>query len=133
MYIREYVEDAKAEGADVFQLELNPETLDPNGLFYPPTIITNVNTASRVVMEEIFGPVLVALPFRLTHYYLLMLLFVCLCGFKAQQCLGHRYGLKTLSTTRKPPFLTKFGLRLQVRSLGIKLTTPILEAARSNH
>ena len=34
------------------------------GCFYPPTLITGVNTASRVVMEEIFGPVLVAMPFR---------------------------------------------------------------------
>ena len=34
------------------------------GCFYPPTLITGVNTASRVVAEEIFGPVLVALPFR---------------------------------------------------------------------
>ena len=57
----------------------------------------------------------------------------CLCGFKAQQCLGQRYGLKTLSTTKKPPFLTKFGLRLQVQAYGFELTTPILEAARSNH
>ena len=60
-------------------------------------------------------------------------LFVCFCGFKAQQCLGQRYGLKTLSTTRKPPFRTKFGLRLQVQASGFELTTPILEAARSNH
>jgi len=56
--IAEFVEDAKAEGADVFQTEAPP------GCFYPPTLITGVNTASRVVMEEIFGPVLVALPFR---------------------------------------------------------------------
>ena len=57
----------------------------------------------------------------------------CFCGFKAQQCLGQRYGLKTLSTTRKPPFLTKFGLRLQVQASGFELTTPILEAVSSNH
>ena len=50
------------------------------------------------------------------------------CGFKAQQCPGQRYGLKTLSTTRKPPFLAKFGLRLQVQAPGFQLTTPILEA-----
>merc|ERR1711936_789124 len=54
----EYVEEARAEGAEVFQTDC------PEGCFYPPTLITNVNTASRVVMEEIFGPVLVALPFR---------------------------------------------------------------------
>jgi aldehyde dehydrogenase (NAD+) len=57
--IEEYVESAKAEGADVFQIPY-PE----KGCFYPPTLITGVNTASRVVEEEIFGPVLVALPFR---------------------------------------------------------------------
>ena len=63
----------------------------------------------------------------------LKLLFVCFCRFKAQQ-LGQRYGLNTLSTTtRKPPFLTKFGLRLQVQASGFELTTPILEAVRSNH
>ena len=33
-------------------------------MWYPPTLITNVNTASTVTMEEIFGPVAVALPFR---------------------------------------------------------------------
>lgn len=37
-----------------------PET----GCFYPPTLITGVSTSSRVVAEEIFGPVLVAMPFR---------------------------------------------------------------------
>jgi len=56
--IAEYVEDARGEGAEVFQTEA------PAGCFYPPTLITGVSTASRVVMEEIFGPVLVALPFR---------------------------------------------------------------------
>ena len=37
------------------------------------------------------------------------------------------------SANRKPPFLTKFGLRLHGKALGFDLTTPILEAARSNH
>ena len=46
---------------------------------------------------------------------------------------GPQYGLQTLSTTRKPPFLTKFGLRLQVQASGFELMNPILEAARSNH
>jgi len=56
--IAEFVEEAREEGAEVFQTEC------PEGCFYPPTLITGVSTASRVVMEEIFGPVLVALPFR---------------------------------------------------------------------
>lgn len=58
--IAKYVEEAREEGAEVFQTDSIPE----NGLYYPPTLITGVNTASKVVMEEIFGPVAVALPFR---------------------------------------------------------------------
>ena len=56
--VEEFVEEARDEGADVFQTDCPP------GCFYPPTLITGVNTASRVVMEEIFGPVLVAMAFR---------------------------------------------------------------------
>merc|ERR1719323_2066968 len=56
--VADFVEEARAEGADVFQTDCPP------GCFYPPTVVTNVNTCSRIVMEEVFGPVLVALPFR---------------------------------------------------------------------
>ncbi len=34
------------------------------GLFYKPTLLTDVSPASTVVQEEIFGPVLVAMTFR---------------------------------------------------------------------
>ena len=44
----------------VFQCGEVPQT----GLFYPPTLITNVQTSSTIVLEEVFGPVAVALPFR---------------------------------------------------------------------
>ena len=57
------MDQAKEEGAEIFQIEV-PEALKTKGLYYPPTLITNVNSASTVVMEEIFGPVAVALPFR---------------------------------------------------------------------
>lgn len=40
--IAAYVDEAKEDGADVFQIQA------PEGCYYPPTIITNVNTASRV-------------------------------------------------------------------------------------
>ncbi|XP_037070445.1 aldehyde dehydrogenase family 16 member A1-like [Pollicipes pollicipes] len=53
-----YVDGAKEEGAEVFQVEA------PAGCYYPPTLISGVQTTSRVVVDEIFGPVLVALPFR---------------------------------------------------------------------
>lgn len=59
--IDEFVEDARKEGAEVYQASA---CIPLKGCFYPPTIITNVQTVSRVVAEEIFGPVLVVLPFR---------------------------------------------------------------------
>ena len=68
----------------------------------------------------------------ITFVQILKMANVRMLAHCAQQCLGQRYGLKTLLTTRKPPFLTKFGLRFQVQASGFELTTPILEAARFN-
>jgi len=59
--VRGYVEKGIAEGATCWQPSYD---LPPSGLFYPPTLLTNVHTASTVVQEEIFGPVLVAMTFR---------------------------------------------------------------------
>ncbi len=36
----------------------------PPGCFYPPTLITGLSTASRLMQDEIFGPVLVSMTFR---------------------------------------------------------------------
>ncbi len=36
----------------------------PEGCFYPPTLLTNVEPASVLAQEEIFGPVMVAMTFR---------------------------------------------------------------------
>ena len=36
----------------------------PAGCFYPPTLITGLSSASRLMQEEIFGPVLVSMTFR---------------------------------------------------------------------
>ena len=36
----------------------------PQGCYYPPTLITGLGTASRLMQEEIFGPVLVSMTFR---------------------------------------------------------------------
>nr|XP_053647103.1 aldehyde dehydrogenase family 16 member A1-like isoform X1 [Cherax quadricarinatus] len=57
-FIAEYVDDAQKGGAEVFQVDA------PSGCYYPPTLITGVGTTSRTVVEEIFGPVLIAMPFR---------------------------------------------------------------------
>ena len=40
------------------------QTAVPQGCFYPPTLITGLGTASTLMQEEIFGPVLVAMTFR---------------------------------------------------------------------
>ncbi|HEX7199003.1 MAG TPA: aldehyde dehydrogenase family protein, partial [Dongiaceae bacterium] len=59
--IRRLVEKGCAEGAACFQ----PGTALPQkGLFYPPTLLTEVEPASTVATEEIFGPVLVSMSFR---------------------------------------------------------------------
>ena len=40
------------------------QTAAPEGCFYPPTLITGLHTASPLMQEEIFGPVLVSTTFR---------------------------------------------------------------------
>ncbi|MFN8448989.1 MAG: aldehyde dehydrogenase family protein [Anaerolineae bacterium] len=56
-----WVQKGIAEGAEVFQPEC---PLPERGCWYLPTLITNVSSASVVVQEEIFGPVVVAMTFR---------------------------------------------------------------------
>ncbi|MCC7433192.1 MAG: aldehyde dehydrogenase family protein [Methanoregulaceae archaeon] len=58
--IHELVTVGVNEGAELFQAGTCPA----EGWFYPPTLLTNVSPASTVAQEEIFGPVLVAMPFR---------------------------------------------------------------------
>merc|ERR1719253_2454850 len=61
--IQEYVDIVRKEGCTVFQA---CECIPPasQGLYFPPTLITDCETTSRVVQEEIFGPVLTVLSFR---------------------------------------------------------------------
>jgi len=59
--IRKLVDQGVAEGATCCQ----PGTQLPvKGLYYPPTLLTNVHPSSTVAQEEIFGPVLAAMTFR---------------------------------------------------------------------
>ena len=62
--IAAYVESARQEGAHVHQSATANTGAHSGGLFFPPTLITHVATTSRCVVEEIFGPVVVAMPFR---------------------------------------------------------------------
>jgi betaine-aldehyde dehydrogenase len=57
-----FVERAKGEGANVVLGGGVPEGLD-KGYFYSPTVIVDVNQKSEIVQQEVFGPVLVVLPF----------------------------------------------------------------------
>ncbi len=56
-----WVKTGVQEGGELFQPQIK---LPENGLFYPPTLITNLDPAAATVQEEIFGPVLVSLTFR---------------------------------------------------------------------
>ncbi len=42
----------------------SPGKLPERGYYYPPTLITELNTADTLMQEEIFGPVLVSTTFR---------------------------------------------------------------------
>ncbi|OHA49846.1 MAG: aldehyde dehydrogenase [Candidatus Terrybacteria bacterium RIFCSPHIGHO2_01_FULL_58_15] len=50
------------EGATMWQPE--SWSCPSDGWFFPPTLFTNVNPASTIAQEEIFGPVLVSMTFR---------------------------------------------------------------------
>ena len=59
-----FVDRAKAAGAKVVAGGYRPDVPGlPDGAFYRPTLLTNVAQDSEVVQQEIFGPVLVVLPF----------------------------------------------------------------------
>jgi aldehyde dehydrogenase (NAD+) len=56
-----WVKTGVKEGGDLFQPEIE---MPEKGIFYPPTLLSNLAPAASVVQEEIFGPVLVSLTFR---------------------------------------------------------------------
>jgi len=58
--VSEMVEAGLSHGGDLFQAcDINPD-----GNYYPPTLITEVDSSHPLVQEEIFGPVLVSMTFR---------------------------------------------------------------------
>ena len=59
----EYIDSGRQEGA---QILLGGNPYGDRGYFMEPTILTGTQPHMRVVREEIFGPVLVATPFRET-------------------------------------------------------------------
>ncbi len=59
--IKTLVETGVKEGAQKYQAATE---LPQDGCFYPPTLLWGVHPSSTVAIEEIFGPVLVAMTFR---------------------------------------------------------------------
>jgi acyl-CoA reductase-like NAD-dependent aldehyde dehydrogenase len=58
-----YVQRAVSDGAKVVTGGRRPENL-PNGFFYEPTVLVNVDPDSAIAQEEVFGPVAVVLPYQ---------------------------------------------------------------------
>jgi len=62
--IEEYVRIATEEGARLVRGGKRAKVDGyPNGLFYEPTIFTNVDNSMRIAQEEVFGPILSVIPF----------------------------------------------------------------------
>jgi aldehyde dehydrogenase (NAD+) len=59
--IQRLVEQGVAEGATCWQPSIPVPT---RGLYFPPTLLSNVHPSSVVAQQEIFGPVLAAMSFR---------------------------------------------------------------------
>jgi aldehyde dehydrogenase (NAD+) len=59
--VQEHVDRARLDGATIHTGAPVPTGLD--GYFFPPTIITGATDEMRCAREEIFGPVVVVLPF----------------------------------------------------------------------
>jgi len=60
-HIQRLVDQGVAEGATCWQPAL---PMPSRGLYFPPTLLSNVHPTSVVAQQEIFGPVLAAMTFR---------------------------------------------------------------------
>jgi aldehyde dehydrogenase (NAD+) len=61
--VQRYVKMAREEGATVYQSAAQ-KLPEGEGFYFPPTLIYDVQPASTVVVEEIFGPVVTLMSFR---------------------------------------------------------------------
>ncbi|HWP82845.1 MAG TPA: 5-carboxymethyl-2-hydroxymuconate semialdehyde dehydrogenase [Bacteroidota bacterium] len=61
--VRGYMDVAREEGATILVGGDRPAGLS-KGNYFAPTLITGVNNTMRIAQEEIFGPVLVVIPFN---------------------------------------------------------------------
>jgi coniferyl-aldehyde dehydrogenase len=61
--LRELIEDARARGATVIEIEPLDSLAAAAGRQLPPTLLLNVSDGMRVMNEEIFGPILPIVPY----------------------------------------------------------------------
>jgi aldehyde dehydrogenase (NAD+) len=59
--VTELVREGEAQGGTLVQA---PCALPEKGTYFPPSLFLNVNSSSRVMQEEIFGPIVSAMTFR---------------------------------------------------------------------
>ena len=60
--VKDYVDGAVSEGAEILSGGDRPDDL-PQGHYFSPTVIGDANNDMRIAREEIFGPVVVLIPF----------------------------------------------------------------------
>jgi phenylacetaldehyde dehydrogenase len=56
-----YLDSGRKEGANI---KTGGEKLDRSGYYVKPTVITETNPNMKIIQEEIFGPVVAAIPFK---------------------------------------------------------------------
>lgn len=62
--VRTQVEKARADGATVRQGALPDDPAYAGGSYYPPTIVSGIDRDAAIMRDEVFGPVLAAVPFE---------------------------------------------------------------------
>ena len=62
--VHDLVEDARGQGRVVVGGHTPDDARLRNGFFYEPTLIDEVDSTAPIAQEEVFGPVIVVLPFR---------------------------------------------------------------------
>jgi acyl-CoA reductase-like NAD-dependent aldehyde dehydrogenase len=78
------------------------------GAFYPPTVIAGIDNASRVAQEEVFGPVVVAIPFEDE-------------ADAVRLANDNRYGLMATVWTGDPARGHRLAQRLEAGTVGINM------------
>lgn len=58
-HITGMIDDARTDGAEILTRQTRPNT----GFFIPPTVLDGLRNQARAAQNEIFGPVVTAIPF----------------------------------------------------------------------